>query len=127
MRARASRSADRSARDLAQHAEPVEPEDLLDVLRAVAAAEEAVDPKSRLQELAQARWKETPRYRLVATRGPDHAREFVVEVWIQGRRWALGQGGSRKEAERDAARAALRALGEQVPATAPAAGPPPSR
>ena len=61
------------------------------------------DFKTRLQELAQSRLKATPRYRVVATSGPDHAKQFEVAVEIAGREWGRGQGASKKRAEQYAA------------------------
>ena len=70
------------------------------------------DPKSVLQELSQARFQFTPHYRTVAQYGPDHAREFIVEVLIGDQAWGRGAGRSKQSAEQSAARDALRALGE---------------
>ena len=64
------------------------------------------DFKTRLQEMAQARLKEQPTYRVIAELGPDHAKRFVVSVVIGGKEWARAEGGSKKEAEQSAAAAA---------------------
>ncbi len=65
------------------------------------------NPKGRLQELAQSRWKQAPIYELLATTGPAHKAEFTVEVVLpDGRRWA-GRAGGRQGAEVLAARRAL--------------------
>ena len=70
-----------------------------------------VDPRSRLQIWAQAELNATPRYTTVESHGPDHAREFVVEVevgeWLRSR----GTGRSKQEAAQDAAARALTDLG----------------
>lgn len=71
------------------------------------------DAKSRLQELAQARWQITPLYRTVEERGPDHAREFTVEVVIGEEPYGRGSGRSKQAAEQAAAREALRTWGER--------------
>lgn len=68
------------------------------------------DPKTRLQETAQANGWELPVYRLVEEHGPDHAREFVVEVLLKGECRGRGQGSSKKQAEQIAAAAALAGL-----------------
>ncbi|HQR45170.1 MAG TPA: ribonuclease III [Thermoanaerobaculia bacterium] len=70
------------------------------------------DAKSALQERAQADGKPLPRYRLVSESGPDHEKRFVCEVrYGDGDELsATGEGPSKKEAQRDAARAALDAL-----------------
>jgi ribonuclease III len=66
-----------------------------------------VDPKSRLQELVQARWQRAPSYRTVHEEGPEHRKVFTVEVQIQGEVLGSGIGHSKQEAEREAAKAAL--------------------
>ena len=72
----------------------------------------AKDPKSRLQELAQARIQFTPTYRTVATEGPDHDLVFTVEVLVGDNPLARGTGKSKQEAEQMAARRALESWGE---------------
>jgi ribonuclease-3 len=67
-----------------------------------------VDPRSQLQIRAQADRGETPRYRTVQSSGPDHAREFVVEVSIDGQVAGRGQGRSKQGAAQEAAADALR-------------------
>ncbi len=71
-------------------------------------------PKNRLQELTQ-RSGERPAYRIVQSSGPDHAREFVVEVAVAGEVIGTGTGGSLRAAETTAAEAALDALGRRNP------------
>ncbi len=61
------------------------------------------DFKTRLQELAQAKLKATPVYRVVDTRGPDHAKVFEVSVEIAGQEWGRATGHSKKRAEQFAA------------------------
>lgn len=72
------------------------------------------DAKSALQETVQAEGGSSPRYHLVATEGPDHARAFVVSVEVDGRTLAEGRGRSKKLAEQAAARAALDARNPPV-------------
>jgi ribonuclease-3 len=69
----------------------------------------ARDPKSELQERVQAEGATSPRYRVVAAEGPDHRREFVVEVEVEGCAIGRGRGRSKKLAEQAAARAAIEA------------------
>jgi ribonuclease-3 len=71
------------------------------------------DPKSQLQEWSQATLSVTPRYKVVATEGPDHAKTFTVEVWLGNYLAAEGSGSSKQVAEQTAARAALAALANQ--------------
>jgi ribonuclease-3 len=71
------------------------------------------DAKTMLQEWAQARKGDTsaPIYRLVQREGPDHAPRFIVEVSVSGQAPHTGEGGSKREAEQDAARSMLASLG----------------
>lgn len=69
------------------------------------------DYKSTLQELLQSRDASLPEYRLVGTLGPDHRKLFQVEVVVRGEPLAVASGTSKKEAEQEAARAALEKLG----------------
>jgi ribonuclease-3 len=64
--------------------------------------EDMRDAKTVLQEWAQAR-KTTPRYREIGREGPDHAPRFKVEVSVAGFDAAVGEGGSKRDAEQDAA------------------------
>lgn len=73
--------------------------------------DEIQDPKSRLQEWAQAEKLGTPQYVTVSAKGPDHAKEFEVEVRIQGTTYGRGHGTSKGVAARIAAQTALEALG----------------
>jgi ribonuclease-3 len=66
------------------------------------------DFKSELQEEAIKRFKCYPEYNLLRIEGPEHAKKFWVEVKVGGRRFGSGKGLSRKEAEKAAAKRALR-------------------
>ena len=68
------------------------------------------DFKTQLQELAQARYRSSPRYRVVAELGPDHSKTFEVEVELRGEVLGRGSGRSKKDAEQAAARMAVDAL-----------------
>lgn len=72
------------------------------------------DAKSMLQELSQGKFQATPQYRLVDTRGPDHAKEFTIEVVLKDQVYGRGTGKSKQLAEQDAARIALQALQDQI-------------
>ncbi len=65
------------------------------------------DAKSLLQEAAQAAWQLTPRYRTVEEVGPDHAKEFTVQVVIGDRAFGQGTGRSKQLAAQAAAEEAL--------------------
>src|SRR5205085_7182465 len=68
------------------------------------------DHKSTLQEFLQSRDRPLPEYRLAGTLGPDHRKQFRVEVVVDGDALAEGVGPSKKEAEQEAARRALEHL-----------------
>jgi len=65
------------------------------------------DPKTILQEWAQARGLPTPTYREVERTGPQHDPEFRVAVVLPGREGAEGLGRSKRAAEQAAAAAML--------------------
>lgn len=65
------------------------------------------DPKSLLQELVQGRALPAPVYRVRASRGPQHDPVFEVEVLVDGAPVGVGEGRSKRLAERAAALAAL--------------------
>ena len=77
------------------------------------------NPKGHLQELLQERFRRSPDYRVVAIEGPDHARVFTVEARLQGYLLGVGTGGSKREAEQSAARAALGRLEEAIASLTP--------
>jgi len=70
------------------------------------------DWKSALQEWLQKEGRGLPSYRLASAEGPDHRKRFDVEVVIGGEPCGRAAGGSKKEAEQQAAREALRKLSE---------------
>jgi ribonuclease-3 len=69
------------------------------------------DPKSSLQEVAQARGLPLPEYRKVGVSGPDHRRLWVYDVLWDGEPVARGEGVSKRDAQHQAARRALVRLG----------------
>lgn len=68
------------------------------------------DPKSHLQEVVQSQFKVSPRYKILATSGPDHAKQFLVGVFMDGKQIGKGQGSSKQQAEEKAAKGALERL-----------------
>lgn len=68
------------------------------------------DFKTALQEFTQARDKISPTYHLLSESGPSHARHFLVEVRLEERPLARGEGKSKKQAAQQAARLALEML-----------------
>lgn len=71
------------------------------------------DAKTRLQEWAQGRGKAScaPVYTLKEQSGPDHAPRFMVEARVNGFDPVVGEGGSKRAAEQDAAQKLLTAVG----------------
>lgn len=65
------------------------------------------DPKSRFQELAQEKTGITPGYRVLKEWGPDHDRRFIAGVFLGDELVAEGEGGSKQEAQREAAKQGL--------------------
>ncbi|WP_297217510.1 ribonuclease III [uncultured Desulfovibrio sp.] len=65
------------------------------------------DYKTRLQEVTQQRYRQRPVYRLVNSRGPEHAKVFDVAVMLPDGREIAASGTSCKKAEQEAARLAL--------------------
>ena len=72
----------------------------------------SLDAKSELQTGVQAVLKTLPRYRILKLSGLPHARRFEVEVQVKGQTLGRGKGGSRREAEQNAATRALTYLRE---------------
>ena len=73
------------------------------------------DPKSRFQEYIQDLYDKTPRYRTEATNGPDHNKEFIQKVYVDGKAVGLGRGRNKQDAEQAAAAMALMRLEQPAP------------
>ena len=69
------------------------------------------DYKSELQEILQQNPSEKFEYIVVEEKGPDHAKEFVVEVHLNSNVIGRGTGSSKKKAEQQAAKSALELMG----------------
>ncbi len=67
-------------------------------------------PKSRLQEHTQRTTGDRPLYRLLEAVGPDHEKQFQIEVVVGGRVLGVGEGPSRRIAETSAAAEAIEVL-----------------
>ncbi len=65
------------------------------------------DAKSRVQELAQEKYSETPRYEVVSAEGPDHDKHFIMAIYFGNRKVAEGEGKSKQGAQQAAAEAAI--------------------
>lgn len=70
--------------------------------------------KSQLLEFAQANKLRTPVYEIIEEEGPHHARVFTVEVLIGDVKYGVGKGMSKKSAEQNAARLALKKLTDNL-------------
>lgn len=68
------------------------------------------DAKSFLQEIAQTKTKQSPKYKILQTSGPDHAKLFSVGVFLEGKMIGEGKGSSKQLAEEQAAAKALNQL-----------------
>lgn len=68
------------------------------------------DYKTTFQELVQQKKNQVISYALVGESGPDHDKQFLVEVSLNGQVVGKGSGSSKKRAEQDAARAAMEEL-----------------
>ena len=71
-----------------------------------------LDYKTRLQELVQARYGMVPQYVMLETSGPDHGKIYRVGVNFAGHSFGPGSGRTKKKAEQEAARQALKGLDE---------------
>ena len=71
------------------------------------------DYKTSLQEIAQQNPGEIIKYTVVSETGPDHDKEFTVNVYLNSNLLASGSGKNKKEAEQDAAHKALKLMGEE--------------
>jgi len=72
------------------------------------------DPKTNLQELALSIGPNVPHYTVVDRSGPDHNPTFTIRVTVEEMGEALGEGQSKKEAEREAATHLLKALEKTI-------------
>ena len=73
-------------------------------LQAIASDQEMFNPKGKLQEFVQSKFKGTKIfYKLAKQSGPDHRREFVIELYLRNEKISSGVGMSKKAAEENAA------------------------
>ncbi|GAB1482771.1 ribonuclease III [Treponema sp.] len=68
------------------------------------------DYKTMLQELSQQLYHSYPVYKLIKRSGPDHARLFWMEVFVNNELYGPGTGKTKKDAEQEAAKKAYDAL-----------------
>jgi ribonuclease-3 len=72
---------------------------------------ELVDSKNRFQQWALAKFGQNPEYTIADEEGPDHAKEFTAEVYVNGKMYGVGTGRRKQDAEKLAAEAALKKVG----------------
>ena len=75
---------------------------------------DARDPKTMLQEWAQARGQNPPNYEVISRSGPDHAPDFLVKVILASGETSEAMAGSKRQAEQMAAKALLKKIGEVI-------------
>ncbi|MFH1207242.1 MAG: ribonuclease III [Patescibacteria group bacterium] len=83
-------------------------EQILFHLEGIIANKAYQDPKSRFQELSQENYGITPSYQVLSENGPDHAKNFVIGLFLGKERIATGEGLSKQEAQVAAAEAGLK-------------------
>lgn len=69
-----------------------------------------MDPKSKLQEVVQAKGGATPQYRVLSEVGPDHEKTFTVAVYCEEEQLGVGSGPSKQTAQVSAAQTALKKM-----------------
>ncbi|MEM8777345.1 MAG: ribonuclease III [Cyanobacteria bacterium P01_G01_bin.49] len=69
-----------------------------------------IDVKNRLQQWALANYQQVPEYFLIEESGPDHGKEFIFGVSINGQLSGKGKGRRKQEATKAAAEDALKKL-----------------
>lgn len=72
------------------------------------------DPKSELQEIVQSRFQVSPRYKILSSLGPDHAKRFTVGVFVKENQVGEGDGSNKQQAEEEAAKLALIKLSTNI-------------
>ena len=65
------------------------------------------DYKTALQEITQARFGSIPVYKIEASFGPDHKKEFEVSIWIDDKTYGKAKGKSKKLAQQAVAKIAI--------------------
>ena len=72
------------------------------------------DYKTTLQEITQAHFGCTPDYRLIASRGPDHKKEFEIGVYVNDKLYSSAKGHSKKVAQQNSAKKAIIELKKEL-------------
>jgi ribonuclease-3 len=66
------------------------------------------DPKSKLQEYLQFKYKKLPKYNVIRTEGPEHQKKFIVGLFLDDELITVGEGENKQSAELNAAIKALK-------------------
>jgi len=82
-------------------------ENILSTFEEILATGSWMDPKSHLQETAQAAEGVTPVYKVLSEDGPDHDKIFTVGVYVGDKLRGKGTGSSKQAGQQKAAEAAL--------------------
>ena len=69
-----------------------------------------IDPKTKLQEVTQSMFRETPFYEVLKEKGPDHNKSFTIQAKISSKDLGIGEGSSKQRAEESAAEKSLEIL-----------------
>ncbi len=95
--------------DVGRNVQPVEDYVVPMFESAIASSTESgvKDDKTRLQEWVQIKMGGVPKYVEISSFGPDHDKEFVIEVQIDGKSYGRGQGSSKQKAQKMAAKLTL--------------------
>lgn len=75
---------------------------------------EIINNKGRLIEFCHQMNLGSPRFRLIKTKGPEHDKQFVVQVKIRSRTFEQAQADNKKTAEQNAAELAMEALSREL-------------
>ncbi len=68
------------------------------------------DYKTKLQEVAQRKFKKVPKYKVVLEEGPPHDKNFHIEVRLGRKSFGKGVGRNKKQAEQEAAKQGLESM-----------------
>jgi len=71
------------------------------------------DYKTKLQEVAQRKFKKVPKYKVVLEEGPPHDKCFHIEVKLGRKAFGKGLGKNKKQAEQEAAKQGLETMEKQ--------------
>lgn len=97
-----------------KHATAFVKKNLFNKIEETVNAKDYVDPKTKLQEIAQQHFKITPVYTIIHESGPAHERTYVAAVHIGDKELSNGEGSSKQKAEESAAVKALELLANLI-------------